>query len=143
MSNASIHALKMQVESGKLETDAAYILNHIKSNTEKGLETCLFDMENLFSLKTPTIVARLSGLEDKGLIYKDGTKTIKVYEGTIRQRNVKYTKYYYEKNEFIQARRREDVFKAKRKQVCKSLYIRFGDSLTSTLKEELMKIITN
>ena len=142
MSEASIHALKVQLESGKLKTDEAYVLSYIKSNTEKGKGTCLIDMEERFAFKTATIVARLSGLEDKGLIFKDGTVSRAVWKNTINQQQVKYTQYYYEPNEFVQNKRRDDVRHIKMKQAARSLYNRFQDKLSMNLKDELIKIIT-
>ena len=141
MSEASIQALKMQIETGKLETDAAHILNFIKNRTVKEEGTCLVDLENTYTFRVATIVARLSGLEDKGLIFKKGTQDIIQYKGTIDQRTVKYTNYYHEPNEFAQSRRRDEIKNIKMRQTAKSLLTRFGGMLSENLKQELVELI--
>lgn len=142
MSESSIKALRIQIETGKLETDAGYILNHIRTKTmEKTIVNLLTLDEHFPTMKVATIVARLSGLEDKGLIYKEGTTEHKVHGGTLDQKIIKYSNYKYEFSRFMQDRRKDDVRKKKMKQAAKSLHKRFGDYLSPMLKLELVKLI--
>ena len=65
-----ITALIKQIDSGKLNSDKARILNQVilsRGVTSYSLE------RRLSSIKPTTVLARLSDLEDLGLIYKEGT----------------------------------------------------------------------
>lgn len=64
-----IKALLAQIESGKIKTDAGKILNFIiKRGTSNAVH-----MESLLPMFNKTLSARISDLEDLGLIYKSGT----------------------------------------------------------------------
>ena len=86
-----IKALKAQIESGKIKTDAAKILNFI---IERG-ESNSVHMESILRIFNKTLSARLSELEDLGLVYKSGT-----FE------NGAHSIYKYESNEDAQKRLR-------------------------------------
>lgn len=71
--NPKITALLNQIESGKLHNDKARILNQVilsRGVTSYSLE------RRLEHIKPTTILARLSDLEDLGLIYKQSTRKI-------------------------------------------------------------------
>ncbi len=133
MSQAQIITLNRQVDSGQMETDAAYILDYIKNS--QGV--VIPNLKSHFTMAVSTIVARLSGLEDLGVIYKHGTRDLVDPSGKIRTFSV----YHYEPAVFIQERNREKVKIVKMKKAAKSLYNRFQDQLSVELKEELIKII--
>jgi hypothetical protein len=142
MSDAQINALRVQIESGKLETDAAYILQNIRTNTMKKKVVNLLTLDEQFpSMKVATIVARLSGLEDKGLIYKDGVTKQKIHTGSLDQKTMSYSNYKYEFSRFMQDRRRDEVRDRKMKQAAKSLQSRFGKYLPNELNTELIKFL--
>lgn len=138
MSDAQIITLKQQIETGQMETDAAYILDFIKKRTRNGVGTTLLELQANFTMAVSTIVARLSGLEDLGLIYINGKKT---YEKPVVTKKRTFSLYYFEPNEFVQSKNRDDVKKRKISKAAKSLLNRFKDDLNETLKEELIKII--
>lgn len=87
MSSASIKSLLEQIESGQLRTDRAIILNYIKKNTEKKKPTTVLDLRNRLMIPHQTMTARLTGLEDLGVIYKDGE---------IKVRDTNYCCFYFE-----------------------------------------------
>lgn len=60
-----------QIESGKITTDKAKILKFI---IDRGGSN-IVHMESLLPMKNQTLTARLSDLEDLGLIYSDGYAT--------------------------------------------------------------------
>ena len=132
MSNAQIITLKKQIESGKMETDAAYILKFIIQEGKNGAN--LSQMEDTFTMKTATIVARLSGLEDLGLIYK---------QGEIEENGSTYSIYFYEPDEFIQANNRELVRVNKFKKVVVNLQKRFPEYMNEGIVRELDNAVNN
>lgn len=77
-----LKALKQQIESGKIITDAAKILNSIINN-HRTIKSIIPDT----GIKESTIVARLSDLEDLGVITKSGT---------LKYNSIEYTIWEYE-----------------------------------------------
>ena len=138
MSKAQIITLKQQIDSGQLESDAATILNYIKEQTKLNRGTSLDMLTKMYMMPTSTTVARLCGLEDLGLIFKNG---IIEFKDRDKGRNRTFSLYYYEPNEFIQSHNRDKVRKEKIYKAAKSLYSRFKGDLSPTLQEELLKII--
>jgi hypothetical protein len=138
MSDAQIRTLKEQIESGQIETDAAAILNHIKSNTLRSRGTSLDELTKTYMMATSTVVARLCGLEDMGLIFKRGNVEFKD-RGSGRNRI--FSLYHYEPNDIVQLSNRESIKQHKINKAAKSLYSRFRDDLSPTLQIELLKII--
>lgn len=67
---ASIEALLNQINSGKMESDAARILNHIKNYP---FSTCS-EMERKLNMLHQTLSARLTDLLDLGIIEERGNR---------------------------------------------------------------------
>ena len=65
-----IKALLDQVRSGKLQTDMARVLHHIKTKPYSTLS----ELERKLNMKHQTASARVSDLLDMGLIEEQGTK---------------------------------------------------------------------
>ena len=65
-----VKALLDQISSGKLQTDMARILHHIKTYPY----TTLTELERKLNMKHQTASARVSDLLDLGLIEEQGTK---------------------------------------------------------------------
>jgi len=77
MSKSSITALKKQISSGKKDSDAAYILDEIMVN-----DSTIENLRAKFTMQYSTITARLSDLEDLGVIYikhQNKDKRLSVY----------------------------------------------------------------
>ena len=89
---AKIEALMKQVETGKMNTDKAYILDYLKRRTKKKQGTDIVDLEHHFTMKPTTILARLSDLEDMGLIYKKGKRNRE-------EQDQNYSLFYVEEHE--------------------------------------------
>lgn len=87
-----IKALLGQIESGKIQTDAAKILEFI---IRKGGTSNAVHMESLIPMFNKTLSARLSDLEDLGLVYKSGTFN-----------DGKFSLYSYEEDEVKRANNR-------------------------------------
>ena len=64
MSVSSIAALQKQIDSGNIDTDKAYILSLIQKN-----DLTIDNLETILTIQYSTITARISDLQDLGLIY--------------------------------------------------------------------------
>jgi len=131
--NASITALKEQINSGKLKSNRAYILNYIKDEAKIG--TDLTQLLNVFLMKQSTITSQLSTLTELGLIYVDGERHVK---------KTLYSIYYFEPDEFKQADNRKRVKAKKFKRLIENAlkqkeYFNF-DTTVECLETELVWI---
>lgn len=133
MSKSSIVALKNQIESGKLLSNSAYILQYIKLASEKGRGVDMLSLEGYFDMKQSTITSRVSDLEDKGLIYTSGTR--KKINGNGKEYS--YSLFYYEANEFKQAENRQKRHFMKFEQIVTRLQKEFPELMSKALKIEL------
>ncbi len=64
MSKAKIQALKKQIQSGKMQTDSARILEYIMRTGPAFIP----ELMQTLHLKQPTVTGRVSDLEDLGLL---------------------------------------------------------------------------
>lgn len=71
----------MQIKSGKLESDKAYILNHLIKK-----DSTIEQLQFVFTMQYSTITARLSELMDTGVVYikhrnRNNRLSLFAYEG--------------------------------------------------------------
>lgn len=104
MSSASVKTLLDQIDSGKLKSDKAIVLNYVKKQTEKGNATIVKNLREKLLIPHQTITARLSDLEDLGLVYKKGDSELA---------GSHYCNFFYEANEEKRAENRLEVRKRK------------------------------
>ena len=124
-----IEALQKQIATGKMQTDAAYILDKIIEYTNihyKGI--MIPTLEHFFTIKN--ISGRLSDLEDMGLIYKNGRQEIEHLQQS-------YSLYFYEPSPEKQAERRAKKHLEKYRQCANRLINEFGDMMSQNLIKEL------
>lgn len=93
---ATIESLMNQINSGKLKTNTAKILDSIIKNEPVGISTHQLEKEYYDEMKQSTVTSRLSNLTDLGLIYVSGERKI---DETL------YSVYKYETNTFLQKQR--------------------------------------
>lgn len=132
MKTPKIKALIKQIESGKMNTDKAYILKEIKHWTEQNVGLTIISISKDINLPTSTIVARLSDLEDLGVIYKNGS----VYSELL---NSSFSLFYYESNPDKWEERRILKHSEKYIRYVKKLLNSFNDDLHPELKKQLKK----
>ena len=122
---AKIKTLLEQVEKGNLKSKRAEILDLLADEKPKTIN----DICYYISFKNrDTLVARLSELEDMGLIYKKGVKSLT---------DTYYTMYQYEPDETKQAELRNQV-KLKKFEAWKKRGVKqFSELLSDELKELL------
>lgn len=126
MSNASTKALLDQINSGKLKTDSAIILNFIKGRQDATLKNIVSHL----MIPIQTVSARLSGLVDKGLIYENGMT-----------RSEKHTIYAFEPDELIQSNRAWRIRRDKYLKCCKRMLRDFPDLIGLNMEHELLNAV--
>ena len=124
-----IEALQKQITTGKMQTDAAYILNKVMECTNIHYRgTTIPELESIFTIKN--ISGRLSDLEDLGLVYKNGRME---YEHLDQS----YSLFFYEPSPQMQAERRAKKHVDKYRQCVNRLINEFGDMMSQNLIKEL------
>lgn len=104
----------------------------IELRTKGGDGTTILDLEVCLTIKMSTITARLSDLEDDGLIYKKGEETVQMGKD-----KYKYSKYYFEPDEMNQQENRQKVKSLKYQKTVKSLLDRFPEFINKRLEFHL------
>ncbi len=121
-----IKALLQQISSGKLKTDMARVLNHIKAYPYSTLP----EIERKMNLKHETASARVSDLLDMGLIEEQGVKKTAIGH---------YTYFKFQPNIQAQNKNAHLRKKAKYDNWLKKGITQFEEFLNPTLKLELCK----
>ena len=121
-----IKALIDQIESGKITTTKALILHHIKENDFSFISK----MEYELRLPNQTLTARISDLEDVGLIYK---------KGEIKTGNRTMSRYYFQedetKQEVLAKVRKQEKFEAAKRR----MLTEFSELIHSDLRNALQQ----
>ena len=130
MSKASTQTYIDKVNSGKVDSDKAYILKFIIQENFRGCN--LTEMLDTFMMKQSTITARLSELLKSGLIY---------IKGEVKINNEHYSIYHFEPNEQKQKDNAWNVENERFKRDVKGLLSKYDVKLSKGAIEELTKII--
>ncbi len=138
MSTAQIKTLMTQIESGDINSNEAKLLEHFIELEKKEQGDSLPKLHQKFQMSKATIVARLSALEDKGLIYKTGE--VEKRKDSL-DRPVYYSVYKYQPDLLEQETNRYNIDDAKYQKWLKSGLKRFphqmSDKLETLLQNEL------
>lgn len=135
MSIAQLKTLEEQIDSGNITSNEAKILEHFILLEKRGESDILPNLHQKFYMSKSTIVARLSSLEDMGVIYKTGE--VKETQDSI-QRKKYYSFYKYEPDPLKQETNRINIEREKFLKWCNAGLNKFDNFITQELREELI-----
>ena len=137
MSESSIIALQKQIDTGALSTNASLILKYIQQFDTQSEGIDMIMLEAHCQLKQSTVTSRVSYLEDLGVIYSKGTRTIENYNGDKFTYSLFFAEYDPLKQEINRDKRELMKFKRAVKGLMKNFPNRIDDSLMEKLKNTL------
>jgi len=138
MSLAQIKTYLEQINSGEINSNGAKLLEHFIELEKKGKGDSLPKLHQKFQMGKATIVARLSALEDSGLLYKTGE--IEKRKDTTGK-PIYYSVYKHEPDPLEQEKNRYKIDDAKYQKWLNSGLKRFphqmDDEIQTLLQNEL------